>query len=159
MISATLATSSDDLRAERDAVDVGTVESPDTSPSVSDSERGDKPRRGRSTSHLKLVPDTLDLRDAIREAADRYATQLDKSRPFNKAALEMHSRTLLDQISQPECYLGFAMVLIGNAPWFSSDSPQIRTSFRATSLGRSEEGSRSEGSRVAAAGLPCSVGD
>lgn len=117
MISATLATSSDDLRAERDAVDVGTVESPDTSPSVSDSERGDKPRRGRSTSHLKLVPDTLDLRDAIREAADRYATQLDKSRPFNKAALEMHSRTLLDQISQPECYLGFAMVLIGNAFW------------------------------------------
>ena len=52
----------------------------------------DKPRRGRSTSHLKLVPDTLELREYIREASERYATQLDKSRPFNKAALEAHAR-------------------------------------------------------------------
>lgn len=77
----------------------------------------DKPRRGRSTSHLKLVPDTLELREYIREAADRYAAKLDKSRPFNKAGLEAHARTLLGQIEQPECYLGFTMVLIGNAFW------------------------------------------
>lgn len=77
----------------------------------------DKPSKRRSTAHLKLVPDTLALREHIREAADHYTKSLDKSRPFNKATLETHGRTLLDKIGQPECYLGFAMVLIGNAFW------------------------------------------
>lgn len=76
----------------------------------------DKPRR-RSTSHLKLVPETLELREKIREAAERYVTGLDKSRPFNKSSLESHGRQLLEQIGQPEGYLGFTMVLIGNAFW------------------------------------------
>ena len=77
----------------------------------------DKPRRNRSTSHLKLVPETLELREHIRLAAESYTKQLDKSRPFNKSALEAHSRKLLEQIGQPEGFLGFAMVLIGNAFW------------------------------------------
>ena len=76
----------------------------------------DKPRR-RSTSHLKLVPETLELREQIREAAERYVSNLDKSRPFNKSSLESHGRQLLEQIGQPEGFLGFAMVLIGNAFW------------------------------------------
>ncbi len=77
----------------------------------------DQPRRHRSTSHLKLVPETLDLREKIREAAEQYARQLDKSRPFNKATLEAHGRKLLEQMGQPEGFLGFAMVLVGNAFW------------------------------------------
>ena len=77
----------------------------------------DKPRRHRSTSHLKLVPETLELREHIRLAAESYTKQLDKSRPFNKSALEAHSRKLLEQIGQPEGFLGFTMVLIGNAFW------------------------------------------
>ncbi len=77
----------------------------------------DKPRRHRSTSHLKLVPETLELREHIRLAAETYTKQLDKSRPFNKSALEAHSRKLLEQIGQPEGFLGFTMVLIGNAFW------------------------------------------
>ena len=77
----------------------------------------DKPRRNRSTSHLKLVPETLELREKLREAAEEYAKYLDKSRPFNKSALESHSRKLLEQQGQPEGFLGFAMVLIGNAFW------------------------------------------
>lgn len=83
---------------------------------ATDQATDDKPRR-RSTSHLKLVPETLEMREAIREAAEAYATQLDKSRPFNKASLEAHGRKLLEQMGQPEGYLGFAMVLIGNAFW------------------------------------------
>src|SRR5947209_4723553 len=71
----------------------------------------DKPRR-RSTSHLKLVPETLELREKIREAAEAYVIPLDKSRPFNKTALESHGRKLLEQMGQPEGFLGFAMVLI-----------------------------------------------
>ena len=77
----------------------------------------DKPRRHRSTSHLKLVPETLELRESLRESAEQYARQLDKSRPFNKSALEAHARKLLEQLGQPEGFLGFAMVLIGNAFW------------------------------------------
>ena len=76
----------------------------------------DKPRR-RSTSHLKQVPETLELRERIREAAEQYATQLDKRRPFNKNELEAHGRKLLEQMGQPEGFLGFAMVVVGNAFW------------------------------------------
>lgn len=106
--------------------DAGTKEGGDVDPEVLESsvdestaEKSpveDKPRR-RSTSHLKLVPETLELREQIREAAELYTTQLDKSRPFNKVALESHARKLLEQIGQPEGLLGFAMVLIGNAFW------------------------------------------
>lgn len=122
MIAMPLATSDDAVMTEPNesaAVETAIAESAadDTAPVEKQTEVEDKPRRGRSTSHLKLVPDTLALREHIREASERYATTLDKSRPFNKAALEAHARTLLDQIQQPECYLGFAMVLVGNAFW------------------------------------------
>lgn len=76
----------------------------------------DKPRR-RSTSHLKLVPETLELREHIKASAEAYARQLDRSRPFNKSELEAHGRKLLDQLGQPEKFLGFTMVLIGNFFW------------------------------------------
>jgi len=76
----------------------------------------DKPRR-RSTSHLKLVPETLELREQIKAAAEQYARQLDRSRPFNKSELEAHGRKLLEQMGQPEKFLGFAMVLVGNFFW------------------------------------------
>lgn len=76
----------------------------------------DKPRR-RSTSHLKLVPETLDLREHIKASAEIYAKQLDRSRAFNKSELEAHGRKLLEQLGQPESFLGFAMVLIGNFFW------------------------------------------
>src|SRR5690606_8299922 len=49
--------------------------------------------------------------------AEIYARQLDRSRPFNKAELEAHGRKLLDQLAQPEKFLGFVMVLIGNFFW------------------------------------------
>ena len=74
-------------------------------------------RRRRSTSHLKDVPDTLSLRESIREAAEAYVQPLDTSQPWNKDELEHHSRQLLDQVGQPERFLGFAMVLLGNAFW------------------------------------------
>ncbi|MCR9200531.1 MAG: polyprenyl synthetase family protein [Planctomycetaceae bacterium] len=71
----------------------------------------------RSTSHLKLVPDTLEQREAVKVAAEEYARGLDKSRALNKNELEKHGRTLLDQMSLPEKFLGFAMVMIGNFFW------------------------------------------
>ena len=114
MIAATHATVIDNDGTETDGKPVETeVMNSRISP---DSLPDDKPRR-RSTSHLKLVPETLELRELIREASERYVVTLDKSRPFNKATLESHGRKLLEQLGQPEGYLGFAMVLVGNAFW------------------------------------------
>lgn len=77
---------------------------------------GDTPRR-RSTAHLKLVPETLEQREAIKHAAEQFARALNRSRPFNKSELEAYGRELLDQMGLPEKFLGFAMVLIGNFFW------------------------------------------
>ncbi|MCA9117503.1 MAG: polyprenyl synthetase family protein [Planctomycetaceae bacterium] len=74
-------------------------------------------RNRKSTSHLKAVPETLPEREAIRDAAEAYAKELLKSRPFNKAELESYGRELLEQMGQPEKFLGFAMVMIGNFFW------------------------------------------
>ncbi len=77
---------------------------------------GDRPRR-RSTSHLKVVPETLALRERIRDAAEQFARRLDKSEPFTRPQLEQWGRQLLDQLDLPEKYLGFTCVLIGNYFW------------------------------------------
>lgn len=80
----------------------------------------DKPvkrTRRKSTSHLKAVPETLALREEIKRTAERYAEGLDKTRPFMKNELETYGRDLLERMEQPEKYLGFAMVMIGNFFW------------------------------------------
>ncbi|WP_298866843.1 polyprenyl synthetase family protein [uncultured Gimesia sp.] len=74
-------------------------------------------RKRQSTSHLKAVPDTLALREEMKAAAEKYVEQLDFSNPFTKTTLEKWSRELLDQMHQPEKFLGFMMVLIGNFFW------------------------------------------
>lgn len=71
----------------------------------------------RSTSHLKIVPETLELREFFKAEAEKFAVKLDKSRPFSKSQLEQYGRQLLEQLGQPEKYLGFAMVLVGNFFW------------------------------------------
>ncbi|MGH7200383.1 MAG: DUF116 domain-containing protein, partial [Planctomycetaceae bacterium] len=76
-----------------------------------------KRNRRRSTSQFKFVPETLDLRERIKAAAEAYADPLVKSKPFNRNELEQHGRTLLEQLDLPEKFLGFAMVLIGNFFW------------------------------------------
>jgi geranylgeranyl pyrophosphate synthase len=73
--------------------------------------------RRRSTSHLKAVPETLEERTRVKEAAEEYARTLDRSRAFSKGELEKHSRTLMDQLRLPEKYLGFSMVMVGNFFW------------------------------------------
>ena len=74
-------------------------------------------KRRKSTSHLKFVPESLELRELIKREAERYTEKLDKSNPFNRAELEQWGRELLGQLGQPEKYLGFTAVLIGNFFW------------------------------------------
>lgn len=76
-----------------------------------------KKGKRRSTTHLKAVPETLELREKVKAAAEEYAKSLDRSRAFTRNELEHHGRTLLDQMGLPEKFLGFSMVMVGNFFW------------------------------------------
>ena len=70
-----------------------------------------------STSHLKIVPETLELRELVKAKAQQFAEKLDHSKPFHKAQLQVWAMQLLGEMSLPEKYSGFAAVLIGNFFW------------------------------------------
>jgi geranylgeranyl diphosphate synthase type II len=74
-------------------------------------------RRRQSTTHLKFVPETLEQREAVKAAAEKFAETLDRSRNFSKAELEDWSRDLLKSMNLPEKFVGFTAVLIGNFFW------------------------------------------
>ncbi len=108
-------------RETDEAVTTETAESTNGRPSPAESEADPKPvkrrPRRRSTSHLKDVPETLAVREEIKAACERLATGLDKSKPFSKPELEVLAHKLLDDMHQPEKFLGFVMVLVGNFFW------------------------------------------
>lgn len=74
-------------------------------------------RRRRATSHLKLVPPTLELREQIRERCATVAAGLDRSKPMTKDELEAASRDLLSSMEMPEGYLGWVMVVLSSEFW------------------------------------------
>ena len=76
-----------------------------------------KRKRRKSTAHLKAVPETLSLRELIKADAEAYAKRLDRTNAFSRNDLEKWGREFLEEIGQPEKYLGFAMVMIGNYFW------------------------------------------
>ncbi|MBC8290815.1 MAG: polyprenyl synthetase family protein [Planctomycetes bacterium] len=76
-----------------------------------------KRRRRKSTSHLKEVPQTLELREQIKAEAAKFAETLDRGRNFMKPQLEEWSRELLGRMDLPEKYVGFVAVMIGNFFW------------------------------------------
>ena len=63
------------------------------------------------------MPETLELREKVKAAAEEYARNLDRSRAFTRNELEHHGRALLDQMGLPEKFLGFSMVMVGNFFW------------------------------------------
>lgn len=78
---------------------------------------GKRVSRRRKTSHLKLVPDTLALRERLRAACRETAAGLDKSRPLSKDEMERHVRDLLAREGQPEGFVGWTMVMLATAFW------------------------------------------
>ncbi|QDT33790.1 polyprenyl synthetase family protein [Thalassoglobus polymorphus] len=76
-----------------------------------------KRNKRKSSAHLKAVPETLALRDLIKADAEAFAKTLDKANAFTRSDLEQWGREFLKKIDQPEKYLGFAMVMIGNYFW------------------------------------------
>lgn len=73
--------------------------------------------RRRNTSHLKLVPETYELRDKLRAHCREVAGRLDKSRPLGKDELESIARALLAEQGWSEGYLGWTMVALATHFW------------------------------------------
>ena len=77
----------------------------------------EKKEKRPSTSHLKVVPETRELRDRIRAEAARYGQGIDRSRPLTKLDLQRMGEELLQRLGLGEQYLGFAMVCVANEFW------------------------------------------
>ena len=120
-------TEADELRQSSAQDEIGVVGNGDAARrSISDIQQFDddddpapvrKKGKRRSTTHLKAVPETLELREKVKAAAEEYARSLDRTRAFTRNELEHHGRTLLDQMGLPEKFLGFSMVMVGNFFW------------------------------------------
>ena len=81
------------------------------------SQESAKPRRRKKTAHLKLVPETRELRERIRKCCYEVADKLDKGRPLSKDEMESVARSLLEKHDLPEGYLGWTMVVLASAFW------------------------------------------
>jgi geranylgeranyl pyrophosphate synthase len=77
----------------------------------------DKKSKKPNTAHLKLVPETRELRDRIRAEAARFGQTLDRSRPLTRPGLQQMGEDLLKATGLGEQYLGFTMVAISNEFW------------------------------------------
>jgi len=73
-----------------------------------------KSKKAASTSHLKVVPETRELRDRIREAAREFARPLDRSTPITKPEAQRMTEEFLKSMGLGEQYLGFALVALMN---------------------------------------------
>ncbi len=71
-----------------------------------------KPRR--KTSHLKLVPETRELRETLRAKCREVASKLNKDLAPTKDELEQVARRLLDEMELGEGYVGWIMVLLSS---------------------------------------------
>jgi geranylgeranyl pyrophosphate synthase len=70
-----------------------------------------------TTAHLKVVPQTRDVRDRVRAAAAALGKGLDRSKPLTRQGLQHLAEGLLRDLELDPQYLGFAMVAISNEFW------------------------------------------
>ena len=89
--------------------------------SITETSSGPEVAAGRSprrkTSHLKEVPETLELRESLRARCDQIAGRLDRTVPMTKDEVEQIARAALEEADLPEAYLGWMMVMISSAFW------------------------------------------
>lgn len=79
--------------------------------------RAEKKDKRPSTAHLKIVPETRELRDRVRVEVLRFAGPLDRSKPLTRQSLQQMAENLLKEMGLGEQYLGFTMVAITNEFW------------------------------------------
>ena len=87
----------------------------ETAPAAETSSAGRTPRR--KTSHLKEVPETLELRESLRARCAEIAARIDRSTPMTKDEMEQIARRALEEADLPEGYLGWMMVMISSEFW------------------------------------------
>lgn len=73
--------------------------------------------RRRKTAHLKLVPETRELREKMRAKCAEVAAKLDKAVPLAKDDMEVVVRATLDELGMPEGYVGWMMVVFATEFW------------------------------------------
>lgn len=73
--------------------------------------------RRRKTAHLKLVPETRDLRESMRQRCREVAAKLDKSNPLSKDEMERVAREILNELGMAEGYVGWLMVVLASEFW------------------------------------------
>ncbi|HBO43162.1 MAG TPA: polyprenyl synthetase [Planctomycetaceae bacterium] len=66
---------------------------------------------------VKRVPPDRAARSAIRERAERLVADLDKSSPLDNRELEVRARLILEELGEPDDYLGWTMVALASAFW------------------------------------------
>ena len=71
----------------------------------------------RKTGHLKLVPETRELRELLKSRCREIAAKMDKETPLSKDQMEVVARRLLEDMSLPEGYIGWTMVVLSSAFW------------------------------------------
>lgn len=96
---------------------MATAPAPRASSDDSNVEQKKKKSRRRKTSHLKLVPETRELREQIRARCREVAAKLDKSVPLTKDDMEQVARKLLEEMGHGESFLGWTMVVLSTAFW------------------------------------------
>jgi geranylgeranyl pyrophosphate synthase len=77
----------------------------------------EKKEKRPSTSHLKVVPETRELRDRVRAEAAEFGKTIDRSRVLTKQALQKMAEEMLARLALGGQYLGFTMVCIANEFW------------------------------------------
>ncbi|MFO1062434.1 MAG: polyprenyl synthetase family protein [Pirellulales bacterium] len=66
---------------------------------------------------MKLVPQTRELREHLKQRCAETAAKLDKNHPLSKDEMERVARELLEREGQPEGYLGWIMVVLSSEFW------------------------------------------
>jgi len=79
--------------------------------------RAEKKDKKTSSAAFKVMPETRQLRDQVRDAAGKFMQTIDKGRPLTRPALQEMGETLLRQLELGEQYLGFTMVCLANEFW------------------------------------------
>jgi len=70
-----------------------------------------------NTAHLKVIPETRELRDRIRADAGEFAKSLNRTKPLTKTEARQLTEEFLRTNGLGEQYLGFALVAIMNEFW------------------------------------------
>ena len=83
-------------------------------------DREGSPKSRRKTSHLKDVPETLELRESLRDRCNEVASKLDHASPLSKDQMEQVARRTLEEADLPERYLGWMMVMLSSGFWKDS---------------------------------------